>query len=120
MDEVARSDGGRPLYPLRDLERVFSPAKVIFVGVGVLLSAAKDVRKGQDVLVDVFERIEGFFRCLEVYAEVRPTTEMIDTIIQIMVEIILILGIVMKEIKEGRLKKYGKRLIRRNDMEDVL
>ena len=68
----------------------------------------------------------------------QPTTEMMDTIIQIMVEILSILGIATKEIKEGRLserfhtsisespltegclEKYGKRLIGRNDMEDAL
>ncbi|KAI0275612.1 hypothetical protein BGY98DRAFT_1178224, partial [Russula aff. rugulosa BPL654] len=49
---------------------VFSPAKVIFAGVGVLLSAAKDVRASQDTLVDVFERIEMFFRRLETYTQV--------------------------------------------------
>ncbi|KAF8466795.1 hypothetical protein DFH94DRAFT_302190 [Russula ochroleuca] len=99
---------------------VFSPGKVIFAGVGVLLLAAKDVRKGHDTLVDVFERIEGFFRRLEIYAELRPTTEMMETIVQIMVGIISILGIATKGIKEGRLKKYGKRLIGRTDMEDAL
>jgi hypothetical protein len=98
--------------------------------------AAKDARKGQDTLVNVFDRIEGFFRRLEIYAEVRPTTQMMDTIIQIMVEILSILGIATKEIKEGRLseqfstsisslteansEKYGKRLIGRTDMEDAL
>jgi hypothetical protein len=53
----------------------------------------------------MFERIEGFFRRLEIYAEVRPTTEMMDTIVQIMVEILSILGIATKEIKEGRLSE---------------
>ena len=70
-----------------------------------ILQAAKDVRKGQDTLVDIFERIAGFFRRLEIYAEVRPTTEMMDTIVQILVESLLILGIATKEIKEGRLSE---------------
>ena len=67
--------------------------------------AAKDVRASQDTLVDIFERIESFFRRLEVYTEVTPTTEMTDTIVQIMVEVLSILGIAMKEIKQGRLSK---------------
>ena len=67
--------------------------------------AAKDVRKGQDILVDIFDRIEGFFRRLEIYAEVRPTAEMMGTIVQIMVEILSILGMATKEIKEGRLSE---------------
>ncbi|KAI0255523.1 hypothetical protein BJV78DRAFT_680818 [Lactifluus subvellereus] len=43
---------------------VFSPAKVIFAGVGVLLIAAKDVDASQDVLVDLFTRIETFSNAL--------------------------------------------------------
>jgi hypothetical protein len=67
--------------------------------------AAKDVQKSQDTLIDIFERVEGFFRRLEIYAAVQPTTEMMDTIIQIMVEILSILGIATKEIKESRLSE---------------
>ena len=66
----------------------------------------KDVRAGKDTLVDVFERIELVFRRLEIYAEVQPTTEMMDMIIQIMVEVLSILGIATKEIKQGRMSKY--------------
>jgi len=47
-----------------------------------------------------------FFRCLEIYTEVPPTTEMMDIIIQIMVEVLSILGIATKEIKQGRLSEY--------------
>ena len=67
--------------------------------------AAKDVRASQDTLVDIFERIESFFRRLEVYTEVTPTTEMTDTIVQIMVEVLSIVGIAMKEIKQGWLSE---------------
>ena len=62
---------------------------------------AKDVRGSQDALVDVFDRIESFIRRLEIYAAVRPTTEMATTIVQILVEVISILGIATKEINEG-------------------
>jgi hypothetical protein len=71
-----------------------------------ILQAAKDVRASQDTLVDIFERIEMFFRRLEIYTEVRPTTEMMDMIIQIMVEVLSILGIATKEIKQGRISKH--------------
>ena len=55
--------------------------------------------------MDVFQRVESFFKRLEVYTEVPPTTEMMDTIIQIMVEILSILGIAMKKIKQGRMSE---------------
>ena len=64
--------------------------------------AAEDSRANQNTLVNIFERIESFFRRLEVYAEVTPTTEMMDTIIKIMVEVLSIVGIAMKEIKQSR------------------
>jgi hypothetical protein len=46
-----------------------------------------------------------FFRRLDIYAEVPPTTEMMDIIIQIMVEVLSILGIATKEIKQGRISE---------------
>ena len=61
-----------------------------------------DVRASQETLIDIFERIENFFRRLEIYTEVSPTPAMIDIIGQIMVEVLSILGIAMKEIKQGR------------------
>ena len=67
--------------------------------------AAKDVRESQDTLINIFERIEMFFRRLEVYAEVPPTTEMMDINVQIMAEVLSILGIATKEIKQGRMSK---------------
>ncbi|KAI9449926.1 hypothetical protein BJY52DRAFT_1419777, partial [Lactarius psammicola] len=99
---------------------VFSPAKVIFAGAGVLLLAAKDVVASQDALIDVFERIESFFRRLETYTEVPTTEAMKDIIVKIMVETLGILGIVTKEMKQGRAKKYLKKLIGRRDIEDAL
>jgi archaellum component FlaC len=80
--------------------------------------------------------MESFFRRLEIYIEVPATTEMMDTITLIMVEVLSILGIATKEIKQGRMseqfntsislltlqcsEKYGKKLIGRTDMEDAL
>ena len=65
-----------------------------------------DVRASQDTLADVFERVEMFFRRLDVYTGVPPTNEMMDLIVQIMAEVLSILGIATKEIKQGRMSKY--------------
>jgi hypothetical protein len=84
---------------------VFSPANVIFAGVGILLvvsiffdtcgllmiascQAVRDVSASQDTIVDLFERIENFFRRLETYTEVPPTHGMMDLIVKIMVEVL--------------------------------
>jgi hypothetical protein len=70
-----------------------------------LSQAAKDVRAGQGALVEIFEHLETFFRRLEVYTSVPLNEEMADTITKIMVEILGILAIATKEIKQGRMSK---------------
>jgi hypothetical protein len=47
-----------------------------------------------------------FFCRLDVYTALTPTSEMTDLIIQIMAEVLSILGIATKEIKQGRMSKY--------------
>ena len=66
---------------------------------------AIDVHKSYETLVDIFERIESCLQCIEIYTQVRPTMEMMDTIIQIMVEVLTILGIATKEMKQGRMSR---------------
>ncbi len=78
-----------------------------------------------------------FFKRLEKYTEVRQTAAMADIIGKIMVEVISILGIVTKEVREGRMstcfgtdicsklmflaaEKYLKKLVGRKDIEDAL
>ena len=61
---------------------------------------AKDVGASQEALVDLFERIENFFERLETYVQVRLTEAMRNLIIKIMVEILGILAIATKEIKQ--------------------
>ena len=70
-----------------------------------IFQAAKDVRASQGTLMDAFERIEMFFQRLVVYTDVPPTTEMTDIINQIMVEILCILGIATKEIRQSRISE---------------
>jgi hypothetical protein len=74
---------------------------------GSICQAAKDARASQDTLVDIFERIEMFFRRLEIYTEVPPTSEMMDIVVRIMAEVLSIVGIAMKEIKQGRMSEYS-------------
>ena len=57
------------------------------------------------MLVDIFARIEGFFMRLQSYTEVRPTAAMTDVIVKIMIEILSILAIATKQIKQGRSSK---------------
>ncbi|KAI9462839.1 hypothetical protein BJY52DRAFT_1210614 [Lactarius psammicola] len=78
---------------------VFSPAKVVFAGVGILLLAAKDVAANHDILVDIFGRIESFFGLLEIYTEIPLTPAMTDKMVEITVEVLDILATATKEMK---------------------
>ena len=74
--------------------------------------AAKGARDSEGKLVDLFERIEGFFRRLEAYIDVLSNAGMTDTIVKIMVEVLLILAIVTKEIKRNKASKSKLPLLR--------
>jgi len=65
-----------------------------------------DVRASQDTLIDIFERMENFFQRLEIYTNVSPTPEMIDIIVKIMVDVISILAIATKEMRQSRTSEY--------------
>ena len=87
------------------------------------------------MLADIFVRIECFFKRLESYTEVPPTGAMADVIVKIMVEVLSILAIATKDIKQGRssestyiykialdllsLENFVKKLLGRNDIEDA-
>ena len=103
--------------------QAFPPANIIFTGIGVLLlvrvfrdslacpilipvtQAAKDARASRDKLIDLFNCIERFFQRLEIYTGITPTTAMTDIIVDIMAEVLTILGIATKEVKRGRLSE---------------
>ncbi|KAH9169372.1 hypothetical protein EDB89DRAFT_2244714 [Lactarius sanguifluus] len=99
---------------------VFSPAKVIFAGIGVFLLAAKDVAASKDALAELFERMGFFFKRLETYTEVTPTAVMTDIITKIMVEVLTIFGLATKELRRGSAKKFLKKLAGRTDLEDAI
>ncbi|KAH8986400.1 hypothetical protein EDB86DRAFT_2248183 [Lactarius hatsudake] len=99
---------------------VFSPAKVVFAGIGIFLIAAKDVAASKDTLAELFERIRFFFNRLESYTEVTPTAAMTDIITKIMVEVLTIFGIATKELRRGSAKKFLKKLAGRADLEEAV
>ena len=55
-----------------------------------------------DALVELFERIEDFFKRLGVYTQVSLTTEMAEVFVRIVAEVLSILSIATKEVKRKR------------------
>jgi hypothetical protein len=88
------------------------------------------------VLVDIFVRIESFFRRLDSYVEVPPTAAMTDVVVKILIEVLSILAIATKRIKQGRSSElidihrlflpyffsetFLNKLLGKNDIEDAL
>ena len=60
----------------------------------------------QDMLVDLFERIEGFFKRIESHTELKPSEAMTDMMVKIMVEVLSVLAIVTVEIKQRRRSQF--------------
>lgn len=95
------------------------------------------VRGRRGTLVKLFERIENVFRRLDNYIELEQTPGMTDAIVKVLAEVLCILAVATKEIKENRASKlitsdipvflaycssesFVKRLAGRSDIEDAL
>lgn len=98
----------------------FPPAKAIFAGIGILLAAIKDVSASYDALVDIFESAGNFLARLSIYTKVPPSTALTEIIVKILVELLSTLSIATQQVKQGRLKKFGMKLLGENETEAVL
>ena len=70
-----------------------------------LCQAASGVASSYDALVELFECLGNFLKRLEIYMSIPPTTVMMDIIVQIMVEVLSVLALATKQIKQGRFSK---------------
>ena len=98
--------------------------------------AASGVSSSYDALLDLFECLGNFLRRLEVYAMVPSTPIMMDILIKIMVELLSVLALATKQIKQGRFskcfvtytlpitqcttEKFAKKLLGDSEIETVL
>jgi hypothetical protein len=108
----------------RPLQVPLPPVKALFVGIGALLDvrlfntilnyfscdigvcqAASGVSSSYDALLNLFECLANFLRRLEIYTMIPPTQLMTDIILKIMLEILSVLALATKQIKEGRFSK---------------
>ena len=70
-----------------------------------LWQAAKDTLANSGMLVELFERIESFFERLKIYTEVPPPPAVTEGLVKIMAEVLSILGIATKGMKEGKISE---------------
>lgn len=90
----------------------------------------------EDTVVDLLESIEHFLKRLDIYTKIPPTPAMDEIVMRIMVEVLSILAVTTRELKEGRpsewalarplylthcnAEKFVKALFGENDSEAVL
>ena len=60
------------------------------------------MKASHDALVELFKRMESFFKRLGVYTQVSSTTEMTEVFVKIVSEVLHILSIATKEVKRSR------------------
>ncbi|KAF8267061.1 hypothetical protein EI94DRAFT_1701289 [Lactarius quietus] len=101
------------------------PAKAIFVGVDVLITAADGVSSSYDALVELFECIANFLNRLRIYTDIPLTPSMTDILVKIMVELLSVFALATKQIKQGRftqdgIEKFAEKLLGESEIEAVL
>jgi len=98
----------------------FPPAKAVFASFAMLLAAAKDLSASYDTLVDLFESIEHFLSRLDIYTKIPLNKALKDVVIKIMVALLSTLAVATKQIKQGRSKKFMKKLFGEAEVEALL
>ena len=133
----------------------FQPTKAILVGVDVLLNvshylpqlyscnilvpfqASMGISASYDALIDLFECVGSFLNRLRIYTEIPFSPLISGIIIKIMAEVLSVLSLATKQIKQGRLseshrilsiylvydvasEKLAKKLLGESEIEDVL
>jgi fungal STAND N-terminal Goodbye domain len=102
----------------------FPPVKALFVGIDVLLSvrpfntlfnqfpcdiwvcqAASGVTSSYDALMSLFECLGSFLKRMEIYTTIPPTPILTEVVVKIIVELLSVLALASKQIKQGRLSK---------------
>ena len=70
-----------------------------------MLQTASDVSSSYDALVDLFECIGNFLKRLRIYTDLPLSSSMTDIIVKIMIELLSVLALATKQIKQGRFSK---------------
>jgi len=77
---------------------------------GSLFQAALGVSASYDALVDLFECVGNFLNRLRIYSKIPFSPSMFGIITKIMVEVLSVLSLATKQIKQGRLSMCFRNL----------
>jgi fungal STAND N-terminal Goodbye domain len=71
-----------------------------------LYQAVTGVTASYDALVELFECVSDFLKCLHVYTQIPFTPIMTDIVVKILLEVLAVLALATKQIKQGRFSKW--------------
>lgn len=71
-----------------------------------MLQAASRVSSSYDTLLDLFECLGNFLKRLDIYTNIPPSPIMTDLVIKIMLELLRVLALATKQIRQGRFSKH--------------
>jgi hypothetical protein len=67
--------------------------------------AASGVTSSYDALLELFECLASFLKRLEIYTTIPPTPILTEVVVKLMVELLSVLALASKQIKQGRFSK---------------
>jgi hypothetical protein len=67
--------------------------------------AASGITSSYDALLNLFECLGNFLKRMEIYTTIPSTPIMTEVVVKIMVELLSVLALASKQIKQGRLSK---------------
>ena len=73
----------------------------------LVYQVASGVSSSYDALLELFELLGNFLKRLEVYTNIQPTPLMTDILVKIMVELLSVLALATKQIRQGRFSKHA-------------
>ena len=101
-----------------------------------LWQAASGITSSYDALIELFECLGSFLKRLEIYVTIPPSPMMTNIIVQIMIEVLSVLALATKQVKQGRFsehvilihialaqyaaEKFAKKLLGESEVEAVL
>ena len=116
--------------------RPFSIFFIRFPCVERVCQAASGVTSSYDALLELFECLASFLKRLEIYTTIPPTPILSEVAVKIMVELLSVLALASKQIKQGRFskcpppytlfvaqcatEKFAKKLLGESETETVL
>ena len=156
VNQVSRALPCHPVILLTPPRQIpFPPANALFAAFDTLLAvrpfsmffylflcdervfqAADGVTLSYYALLELFECLASFLKRLEIYTTIPPTPILTDAVVKIMVQLLSVLALASKQIKQGRLskcafmytlfvaqcaaEKFGKKLLGESEIETTL